>query len=174
MRFNGSHRVFDNLKVGANIAYVDTDGGFITSRNSTDGLLLGAWRSPPNFDNRPYLDPVSGLHRTYRFPNPAAGSEQRQPLLRQPVLRGQRVVQQVPGRPDLRRHQRRVHGRCPGFRFNVHPRGRLFQRRADPGVALEQLEYHGRRGQRGGRGQRGLHQDLPDRPQPDRDRPLSS
>ena len=31
VRFNGSHRVFDNLKVGANIAYVDGDGGFITS-----------------------------------------------------------------------------------------------------------------------------------------------
>ena len=75
-RFNGSHRVFDNLKVGANIAYVDGDGGFITSRNSTDGLLLGAWRSPPDFNNQPYLDPVTGLHRSYRFPNPAAGSEQ--------------------------------------------------------------------------------------------------
>ncbi|HEX6435481.1 MAG TPA: TonB-dependent receptor, partial [Gemmatimonadales bacterium] len=76
LRFNGSHRVFDNLKVGANIAYVDGDGGFITSRNSTDGLLLGAWRSPPDFNNLPYLDPVTGLHRSYRFPNPAAGSEQ--------------------------------------------------------------------------------------------------
>jgi TonB-linked SusC/RagA family outer membrane protein len=76
VRFNGSHRVFDNLKVGANIAYIDGDGGFITSRNSTDGLLLGAWRSPPDFNNQPYLDPTSGLHRSYRFPNPAAGSEQ--------------------------------------------------------------------------------------------------
>lgn len=76
VRFNGSHRVFDNLKVGANIAYIDGDGGFITSRNSTDGLLLGAWRSPPDFNNLPYLDPVTSLHRSYRFPNPAAGSEQ--------------------------------------------------------------------------------------------------
>jgi TonB-dependent SusC/RagA subfamily outer membrane receptor len=76
IRFNGSHRVFDNLKVGANIAYVDGAGGFITSRNSTDGLLLGAWRTPPEFNNLPYLDPVSGLHRAFRFPNPAAGSEQ--------------------------------------------------------------------------------------------------
>ena len=75
-RFNGSHRVFDNLKVGANIAYADGNGGFITSRNSTDGLLLGAWRTPPDFNNQPYLDPVTGLHRSYRFPNPAAGSEQ--------------------------------------------------------------------------------------------------
>src|SRR4051812_4884480 len=76
VRFNGSHKVFDNFKVAANVAYINGDGGFITSRNSTDGLLLGAWRSPPEFNNLPYLDPVSGLQRSYRFPNPAAGSEQ--------------------------------------------------------------------------------------------------
>jgi TonB-linked SusC/RagA family outer membrane protein len=76
VRFNGSHRVFDNLKVGANIAYVDGEGGFITSRNSTDGLLLGAWRSPPDFNNEQFRDPVFGLHRSYRFPNPGPGSEQ--------------------------------------------------------------------------------------------------
>jgi TonB-linked SusC/RagA family outer membrane protein len=76
VRFNGSHRVFDNLKVAANIAYIDGDGGFVTSRNSTDGLLLGAWRTPPSFNNQPFLDPVSGLQRSFRFPNPAAGSEQ--------------------------------------------------------------------------------------------------
>ncbi|HEY8196228.1 MAG TPA: SusC/RagA family TonB-linked outer membrane protein [Gemmatimonadales bacterium] len=86
VRFNGSHRVFDNFKVGANIAYVDGGGGSITSRNSTDGLLLGAWRSPPNFDNQVYLDPVSGLHRSYRFPNPAAGSEQTSRLYDNPFF----------------------------------------------------------------------------------------
>ena len=86
VRFNGSHRVFDNFKVGANIAYVDGAGGFITSRNSTDGLLLGAWRSPPNFDNKVYLDPVTGLHRAYRFPNPAAGSEQASRLYDNPFF----------------------------------------------------------------------------------------
>ena len=48
----------------------------MVSRNSTDGLLLGAWRTPPDFNNKPYLDPVSGLHRSFRFPNPGPGSEQ--------------------------------------------------------------------------------------------------
>jgi TonB-linked SusC/RagA family outer membrane protein len=76
VRFNGSHRLFDNLKAAANFAYVDADGGAVVSRNSTDGLLLGAWRTPPEFNNRPYLDPVTGLQRSYRFPNPAPGSEQ--------------------------------------------------------------------------------------------------
>jgi TonB-linked SusC/RagA family outer membrane protein len=76
VRFTGSHRVFDDLKVSANIAYVDGHGGFVVSRNSTDGLLLGGWRTPPDFNNQPYLDPATGLQRSYRFPNPAPGSEQ--------------------------------------------------------------------------------------------------
>jgi TonB-linked SusC/RagA family outer membrane protein len=75
VRFNGSHRLFDNLKVGANVAYTDGDGGFLTTRNSTDGLTLGAWRTTPAFNNLPYLDPVFGLQRSFRFPNPAPGSE---------------------------------------------------------------------------------------------------
>ena len=37
-------------------------------------MLLGAWRSPPEFDNRNYLEPRHGLHRSYRFPNPSASS----------------------------------------------------------------------------------------------------
>jgi TonB-dependent SusC/RagA subfamily outer membrane receptor len=76
VRFNGSHRLTDNLKVGANVAYIDGSGGSVVSRNSTDGLLLGAWRTTPTFNNEPYLDPRTGLHRSYRFPNPGPGSEQ--------------------------------------------------------------------------------------------------
>jgi TonB-linked SusC/RagA family outer membrane protein len=75
VRFNGSHRVFDNLKVGANVSYVAGDGGFVVSRNSTDGLLLGAWRTPIDFNNQPFLDPGNGQQRTYRFPNPGPGAE---------------------------------------------------------------------------------------------------
>jgi len=73
IRFNGSQRILDNLKVGANVAYSDDDGASVVSRNSTEGLLLGAWRTPPNFDNQPFL--VDGLQRSFRFPNPGAGSE---------------------------------------------------------------------------------------------------
>jgi TonB-linked SusC/RagA family outer membrane protein len=76
VRLNGSHQLSDRLNVGANVAYSDGDGAFVETRNSTAGLLLGAWRTPPEFNNLPYLDPVFGLHRSYRFPNPGPGSEQ--------------------------------------------------------------------------------------------------
>ncbi len=33
-------------------------------------MLLGGFRSPPEFNNLPYLDSATGLHRSYRYPNP--------------------------------------------------------------------------------------------------------
>lgn len=76
VRANGSQRITDRLKIGANVAYSSGFGGFVQNRNTTGGLLLGAWRTPPEFNNLPFLDPVFGLQRSYRFPNPGPGSEQ--------------------------------------------------------------------------------------------------
>jgi TonB-linked SusC/RagA family outer membrane protein len=73
VRLNGSHRLTDNLKLGANFAYADTRGDYVQRGNNTNGLQLGLLRSPPNFDNRQYLDPESGLHRSYVYQNPPPG-----------------------------------------------------------------------------------------------------
>ena len=73
-RLKGSHRVRDNFTVGGNVAYSNTDGRFVQKGSNFSGIMLGAWRSPPEFDNRVYLDPTTGLHRSYRFPNPSASS----------------------------------------------------------------------------------------------------
>jgi TonB-linked SusC/RagA family outer membrane protein len=73
VRLNGSHRITENLKLGANFAYADTRGDFVQRGNNTNGLQLGLLRTPPNFDNRQYLDPVSGLHRSYIYQNPPPG-----------------------------------------------------------------------------------------------------
>jgi TonB-linked SusC/RagA family outer membrane protein len=75
VRFNGSHQVTSALRVGANAAYVSSNGEFIQSRNNVSGLLLGLWRTPPDFNNEPYLDPTTGLQRSYRYPFPVVGSE---------------------------------------------------------------------------------------------------
>ena len=75
VRANGSQAITGTLKAGANIAYTQGSGGVVETRNTTAGLLLGAWRTPPDFNNVPYLDPVYGLQRSYRFPNPGPGSE---------------------------------------------------------------------------------------------------
>lgn len=73
-RLKGSHRVRNNFTVGGNVAYSNTDGRFVQKGSNFSGIMLGAWRSPPEFDNRVYLDPTTGLHRSYRFPNPSASS----------------------------------------------------------------------------------------------------
>lgn len=73
-RLNASHRVFDNLKVGIDVSYVDTRGNFVQQGSNTDGLLLGSLRTPPEFDNRVYIDSASQLHRSYRFPFPSLAS----------------------------------------------------------------------------------------------------
>ena len=43
--------------------------------NNLNGLLLGLARTPPDFNNFPYK--VNGLHRSYRYPNPANATDDR-------------------------------------------------------------------------------------------------
>jgi TonB-linked SusC/RagA family outer membrane protein len=69
VRFNGSHRLTDQLKVGASLSFVDTRGRYIERGNNTNGLQLGLLRSPPDWNNQPYLA-VNGQHQSFRFKNP--------------------------------------------------------------------------------------------------------
>ncbi len=57
-----------------NVAYVDDRGKFVQKGSNTSGVSLGSWRTPPEFNNFEYLDPASGLHRSFRFPEPSTGS----------------------------------------------------------------------------------------------------
>ncbi len=75
VRMNASHRLRDNFNVLGNFQYADTRGDFVQRGNNANGLQLGLLRTPPEFNNLPYLDPTTGLHRSYRFQNPPVGSE---------------------------------------------------------------------------------------------------
>src|SRR4029077_17409423 len=75
VRLKGSHRLLDNLTVGGNVAWADTRGAFIQKGSNISGLLLGSLRTPPEFDDRNYIDPLTGLHRSYRYPDPSATSQ---------------------------------------------------------------------------------------------------
>ena len=74
VRLNATQALLDNLRVGANISYVDNRGAFIQKGSNTDGLLLGGLRTPPEFNNQLFTDPTSKLHRSYRFPFPSVNS----------------------------------------------------------------------------------------------------
>jgi TonB-linked SusC/RagA family outer membrane protein len=72
LRLKATHQLIDALTIGGNLSYVDARGQYVQKGSNTSGLLLGALRTPPEFNNQQYLDPVSGLHRSYRFPRPDA------------------------------------------------------------------------------------------------------
>jgi TonB-linked SusC/RagA family outer membrane protein len=73
VRLNAGHALRDNLQVGGNIAYAQTQGRFIDRGNSINAIMLPAFRAPPDFNHREFLDPQFGLHRSYRFPMPREG-----------------------------------------------------------------------------------------------------
>ena len=67
-RLKGSQEVGSKLTLGGNFNYVDARGAFVQRGNDVSGLLLGALRTPPAFNNQPYLNQY-GQQRSYRFPN---------------------------------------------------------------------------------------------------------
>jgi TonB-linked SusC/RagA family outer membrane protein len=70
-RLKGDQRINDRLTIGANVAYTSAQGDFVQKGSNFSGVGVGSWRTPPEFNNQPYLDPLSGLHRSYRFPHPS-------------------------------------------------------------------------------------------------------
>src|SRR3989441_5554903 len=74
VRVKGTHRWTDQLAITANLAYADTRGHFIQRGNNVNAVQIPALRTPPEFNNLPYLDPVYQQHRSYRFQHPTAGS----------------------------------------------------------------------------------------------------
>ena len=70
-RLKGTQEIGSKLTLGGNFNYVDSRGNFVQHGNDVSGLLLGALRTPPAFDNAHYLTD-RGLQRPYRFPNPTS------------------------------------------------------------------------------------------------------
>jgi TonB-linked SusC/RagA family outer membrane protein len=71
----GNLELNEKLRIGATVNFADTHGSFIQKGSNLSGLLLGALRTPPEYDNAPYVDPTTGLHRSYRYPQPTATSQ---------------------------------------------------------------------------------------------------
>lgn len=71
----GNLELNEKLRIGSMVNFADTRGSFIQKGSNLSGLLLGALRTPPEFDNRSYIDEATGLHRSYRYPRPTATSQ---------------------------------------------------------------------------------------------------
>ena len=67
-RVKGSHVISEKWKVTGNLYYANTYAHYIQRADNLSGVAIGELRCPPNFNNWPYLHPVTGLHRSYRYP----------------------------------------------------------------------------------------------------------
>jgi TonB-linked SusC/RagA family outer membrane protein len=66
VRLKASQGFLDNLTLSGNIAYTNQAADIIEQGSNVSGLLLGAFRTPPEFNNLPWIDPETGNHRSYR------------------------------------------------------------------------------------------------------------
>ncbi len=71
----GNLELNEKLRIGATVNFADTHGSFIQKGSNLSGLLLGGLRTSPEYDNRTYIDPTTGLHRSYRYPQPTFTSQ---------------------------------------------------------------------------------------------------
>ncbi len=69
VRLKGSHAFRDDLRLSGNFSYANSHSDLIQTGSNISGLQLGALRTPPDFNNLPYLNDA-GLHRSYRNSNP--------------------------------------------------------------------------------------------------------
>jgi TonB-linked SusC/RagA family outer membrane protein len=74
VRLKASQFLPGGFRLDGNVAYVDDRGQFVQKGSNTSGVSLGSWRTPPEFNNLEYLDPATGLHRSFRFPRPSSSS----------------------------------------------------------------------------------------------------
>lgn len=71
VRLKGTQQVGQKLNLGANISYVDDRGRYVQKGSNTSGVMLGALRTPPEYDNQPTYT-ASGAQRPYRYQNPGS------------------------------------------------------------------------------------------------------
>ncbi|HEY1951317.1 MAG TPA: SusC/RagA family TonB-linked outer membrane protein [Gemmatimonadaceae bacterium] len=74
VRLKGTQQINSTLKVSGNLSYIDTRGKYVQKGSNLSGVMLGALRTPPNFNNEDTYLP-NGLQRAYRFPNATSIAE---------------------------------------------------------------------------------------------------
>jgi len=79
VRLRAGHSFRDDLRVSGNFAYADGQGNFVQQGSNISGIQLAALRTPPDFDNQPYLIDVGGIpmHRSYRRQTPTSLTQSR-------------------------------------------------------------------------------------------------
>lgn len=95
VRLNASQMIGNNFKVLGNFQYAKTKGQFIQRGNNVGAILLGGLRTPPEFNNEPFIDPATGYQRAYAYPNAGPDSERESRLFDNPIWAIDRFVNQA-------------------------------------------------------------------------------
>jgi TonB-linked SusC/RagA family outer membrane protein len=66
-RVKASQVITSNIKITGNIAYAKTFQNMLQRGDNSQGMGIGMLRTPPEYNNIPYLDPNTGYHRAYRY-----------------------------------------------------------------------------------------------------------
>ncbi len=66
-RLKASQVINKDFRMEANIAFANTAQNALQRGDNAVGLMLATLRTPPEFNNQPYIDPVTGFHRSYRY-----------------------------------------------------------------------------------------------------------
>ena len=69
IRLKATQALGSKIKLGGNVAYAQNNGSFVQRGSNLSGLLLGATRTSPEFNQAPYITDL-GFHRSYRSPRP--------------------------------------------------------------------------------------------------------
>ncbi|MFQ6113609.1 MAG: TonB-dependent receptor plug domain-containing protein, partial [bacterium] len=70
VRLKATQLIGKKLKLTGNIAYSNVAANAIQRADNMSGIGIAALRTPPEFNNWPYIDPNTGLHRSYRYSTP--------------------------------------------------------------------------------------------------------
>ncbi len=71
VRLKGTQEVSSKLTVGGNISYIDTRGKYVQKGSNVSGVMLGALRTPPTYNNEDAFT-ATGLQKPARFPDPTS------------------------------------------------------------------------------------------------------
>ncbi len=70
VRLKATQQLTDELRIGGNISYADIRARYVQRGNNLNSLLLGATRTPPEYNSANYVDAVTGAQISYRRPRP--------------------------------------------------------------------------------------------------------
>ncbi len=66
-RIKATHLLTPKIKMTGNLAYAYTNAHYLQRGDNAIGMGIATLRTPPEFNNLPYLHPETGFHRSYRY-----------------------------------------------------------------------------------------------------------